>query len=192
MRLNATEIRALLYDLGEELVRRGVRAEIFIVGGAAMAFAYNTRRSTRDVDAVFEPKAAVYAAAAAVADRRGIPADWLNDAAKSYLPGPDQDSRQALDIPGLTVDVASPKYLLAMKLLAARDDDINDIRTLYAACGYTTAAEGLDLLEATYPRHLLTPPGPVHPRGALPRLISAVAVGDGRPSGSVRPPRAGG
>ncbi len=44
-----------------------------------------------------------------------------------------------------------------MKLLAARDTDIDDIRTLYAACGYTTAAQGLDLLEVTYPSHLITP-----------------------------------
>ncbi|MGI8627075.1 MAG: DUF6011 domain-containing protein [Geodermatophilaceae bacterium] len=132
---------------------------MFIVGGAAMAFAYNTRRSTRDVDTVFEPKAAVYDAATAVANRRGIAPDWLNDAANSYLPGPDPDpdKRQTLDRPGLTVDVASPKYLLAMKLLAARDTDIEDIQILYAACGYTTAAQGLDLLEATYPSHLITP-----------------------------------
>jgi len=90
--LDADGIRSLLDDLGAELVRRGVRAEMFIVGGAAMAFAYNTRRSTRDVDAVFEPKAAVYDAATAVANRRGIAPDWLNDAAKSYLPAQTQTS----------------------------------------------------------------------------------------------------
>lgn len=124
-----------------------------------MAFAYNTRRSTRDVDAVFEPKETVRTAAAAVADRRGISRDWLNDAMKGYLPGPDPDRRQAINLPGLTVDVASPRYLLAMKLLAARENDIEDITSLYEACGFTTAAEGLDLVEATYPRRLI-PRGP--------------------------------
>lgn len=155
--LDAGEIRALLNDLGEELVLRGARAELFLVGGAAIAFTYNTRRSTRDVDAVFEPKETVRAAAAAVADRRGISRDWLNDAVKGYLPGSDPDRRQAINLPGLTVDVASPRYLLAMKLLAARENDIEDIRTLYEACGFTTAAEGLDLVEATYPRRLIPP-----------------------------------
>lgn len=58
---------------------------MFLVGGAAMAFADNTRRSTRDVDAVFEPKETVRDAAAVVADRRGISRDWLNDAVKGYL-----------------------------------------------------------------------------------------------------------
>ena len=43
-----------LQALGEELTREGVRAQIFIVGGAAMALAYSTRRVTRAIDAVFE------------------------------------------------------------------------------------------------------------------------------------------
>lgn len=155
--LGAGDIRALLDDLADELVSRGVRAEMFLVGGAAISFAYNTRRSTRDVDAVFEPKETVRDAAAMVADRRGIPRDWLNDAVKGYLPGVDQDRRRAIDRPGLSVDVASPRYLLAMKLLAAREGDIEDIRTLYQVCEFSTAEEGLDLLEASYPRHLIPP-----------------------------------
>ncbi|HEY5044406.1 MAG TPA: hypothetical protein VII53_00955 [Solirubrobacteraceae bacterium] len=37
----------------------GVRGQIFIVGVAAMALAYSTRRVTKDIDAVFEPKSAI-------------------------------------------------------------------------------------------------------------------------------------
>jgi hypothetical protein len=51
-----TRILHALQALGEELTREGVRAQIFIVGGAAMALAYSTRRVTKDIDAVFEPK----------------------------------------------------------------------------------------------------------------------------------------
>ena len=39
----ATIISAL-EALGDELTREGVRGQIFIVGGAAMALAYSTRR----------------------------------------------------------------------------------------------------------------------------------------------------
>lgn len=45
-----------------------------------------------------------------------------------------------------------------MKLLAARVDvDRDDIVTLYRLCGFTTAAEGLDLLTATYPSRPAAP-----------------------------------
>jgi hypothetical protein len=56
-RFTRTEILKALQALGDELTREGVRGQIFIVGGAAMALAYSTRRVTRDIDAVFEPKA---------------------------------------------------------------------------------------------------------------------------------------
>ena len=39
--------------LGERLVRRGVVADVFVVGGAAMALAYDATRVTRDVDSLF-------------------------------------------------------------------------------------------------------------------------------------------
>lgn len=57
-----------------------------------MALAYRTRRVTRDVAAVFEPKAAVYDAARRVAQPRGLDDDWLDDAVKGFLPGPDPDA----------------------------------------------------------------------------------------------------
>jgi hypothetical protein len=37
------------------------------------------------------------------------------------------------------------------------DRDQDDIRTLYGLCGFTTAEEGLRLLERTYPSHLIAP-----------------------------------
>lgn len=52
--LGRTEIQALLEDLDRELERRGATADLFLVGGAAIAVAYDIRRATRDLDAVFE------------------------------------------------------------------------------------------------------------------------------------------
>jgi hypothetical protein len=113
-----------------------------------MALAYNLRRLTADVD-VFEPKSVVYAAASRVAERHPeLPPDWLNDAVKGFLPGPDADATVALDAPGIRVTVASPPYLLALKVLAARQDrDADDLRDLAALCGVTTAREVLEIAE---------------------------------------------
>ena len=50
------EIERAFTALGERLVRRGVVADVFVVGGTAMALAYDAARVTRDVDAVFKPR----------------------------------------------------------------------------------------------------------------------------------------
>lgn len=138
--------------LADELEERGVKAHVFVVGGAAMALAYSARRTTRDVDAIFEPKSVVYDAARVVAERLSLPDDWLNDAVKGFAPGNDPDRRLVFSKPSLEVAAASPEYLLAMKLLAARvEQDTDDIRTLYGLCGLRTATQGLELLERFYP-----------------------------------------
>lgn len=126
------------------------------MGGAAIALAYDARRATLDVDAIFEPKMVIYEAAARVAEDLGLPDDWLNDGAKGFLPGNDPDQTQVFVRPSLEVMAASPEYLLAMKLLASRvEHDTEDIRTLYGILGYTTADEGLDLLERSWPGQTL-------------------------------------
>ena len=97
--LGREEIRALLDDLSAELAARGARAELFLVGGAALAVAYDATRATRDLDAVFVPTGIVRQAAAAVAEHRGLTEDWLNDAVKGFLPGPDQAEGWRLEQP---------------------------------------------------------------------------------------------
>ena len=150
--LGREDIRALLDDLSAELAARGARAELFLVGGAALAVAYDATRATRDLDAVFIPTDTVRQAAAAVAQHRGLTEDWLNDAVKGFLPGPDPDAQRFYSSDSLIVDVASPRYLLAMKLFAARAEiDADDIILLYRQLGFTTVDEGLDLVEQAYP-----------------------------------------
>jgi len=156
--LNREEILAALQALDEELGRRGVRANLFVVGGAAMAIAYDARRLTAGVDAVFAPAGDVREAASKIADRLGLPPDWLNDGAKAFMPGDDPARITVFEADHLQVAAASPRYLLAMKLLAARvERDQDDIRELYRLCGLTTPAEGLAVVEVAYPQHVIPP-----------------------------------
>jgi len=144
----AEEIISLLTELGSDLHARGIQAELFVVGGAAMALAYNSRRATRDIDAVFEPKQAVYEAADRIALRHALPDNWLNDAVKGFLPGGDPHQRAVFAAPGINVSVPSPKYLLALKVHAARiDRDRDDIVTLARLCGVSSAGEVLTIAE---------------------------------------------
>lgn len=158
--LTGEQIRGYLTELGAELAADGVRGELFLVGGAAMAMAYNTRRATRDIDAVFEPKQRVYEAAARLAERHpdDLPADWLNDAVKGFLLGEDPAATVLLDVPGLRVRVASARYLFAMKVAASRvERDADDLAVLYRLSGFTSLDEALTYVTSTYPHLQLTP-----------------------------------
>jgi hypothetical protein len=156
--LNREALLDALDRLDRELESLGVRAEIFIVGGAAMAIAYDARRSTTDVDAVFAPTAEVRLAASRVAEDLGLEPDWLNDGAKAFLPGEDPERIGVYEGKHLSVAAASPRFLLAMKLMASRvERDHDDIRVLYELCGFSTSEEGLTLLEQFYPERLILP-----------------------------------
>jgi methylmalonyl-CoA mutase cobalamin-binding subunit len=83
--LGRQDIGQLLDELSVELASRGAKADLFLVGGAAIAVAYDQARSTRDLDAVFLPTEVVRQAAAVVAQHRELAEDWLNDAVKGVL-----------------------------------------------------------------------------------------------------------
>jgi predicted nucleotidyltransferase len=150
--LDRAGIQRALTRLGERLHRRGVVADLYVVGGAAIALAFDARRATRDIDALFVPHGIVLDEARAVADELGLPPWWLNEQASVYLaPGPDTDAPRVFDHPGLRVAVASPERLLAMKVLAARPRDEDDIRLLAAHLGLTTADAVLALTAEIFP-----------------------------------------
>jgi hypothetical protein len=145
------EIVDALTALAAELTQRGVSAEMYVVGGAAIALAFDERRSTRDIDAVFEPKAVVYEAAATVGEQRGLPAGWLNDAVKGFLAGDDPAAAPVLDLPGLRCLTASPETLLALKVLAHRvGEDEADLRLLADKLGLESSEEVLSIAERTF------------------------------------------
>lgn len=147
--LGRDDLVLLLTEVGAELERQGIRGDLLVIGGAALALAYDMRRTTRDIDGVFEPKQRIYAAAAVVADRHQLEADWLNDAAEALVPpGAETGARVVLDVPGLTVSVPAPEKLLALKVASARvDRDADDIVLLARLCGLSDARAILDLTE---------------------------------------------
>jgi hypothetical protein len=153
--MERAEILAALTDLAAELQRRGTSADMYVVGGAAIALAFDERRATRDIDAVFEPKTAVYEAAAAVGRARGLPEGWLNDAVKGFLAGEDPEATPVLDLPGLRCLAASPRTLLALKVLAHRvGEDEDDVRLLAAALELDRADQVLAVAEETFGNRL--------------------------------------
>jgi hypothetical protein len=150
--LDRDAIRTAFTRLGERLARRGVKADIYVFGGAAMAMAYDARRTTRDIDALFEPHGIVVDEARAVAGELGLPGWWLNEQASVYVAtGGDANASTIFEHPGLRVTAASPEHLLAMKVLAARRRDSDDIRFLIGKLNITTLEAVLTLCTEIFP-----------------------------------------
>jgi hypothetical protein len=150
--LDRRAIEDAFRSLGDRLARRGVVADVYIFGGAAMALAYDARRATRDIDAVFQPHGLVLEEARAVAVELGLPNWWLNEQASAYVArGEDTNAPRVFDHPGLRVSAASPEHLLAMKVLAARRRDADDIRLLVKHLHLSSVNEVLALCAEIFP-----------------------------------------
>jgi predicted nucleotidyltransferase len=150
--LGRAELERAFAALGDRLVRRGVVADLFVVGGAAMALAYDANRVTRDVDATFVPHGVVLEEARNVAEAIGLPPWWLNEQASAYVsPHGDAGKREVFDHPGIRVMAASPEHVFAMKAFAARSRDEDDLRSLAKIIGVTTMNAALDLCERFFP-----------------------------------------
>jgi hypothetical protein len=130
--LSAAGIRKAFDALSNELAQRDEKAEIVVVGGAALVLLFGARETTKDVDVQFlKPAAAVLRGAAArVARQLGLPEDWLNDAAKGFLVGV-TEGPVLYESDYLVARAPSTAQLLAMKLAAWRDAiDRDDARLL--------------------------------------------------------------
>lgn len=182
--LNAREVRELLGELGRRLTAKGVKATIYVVGGAAIALETDARRVTVDIDAVFHPATTVREEAVRLAAERGLPPGWLDDSVAAFVPGGD-DAAVALDIEGVAVSVASPEHLLAMKMASFRPGrDQSDLDLLFDRLGVTTPARAADIALAVYGEYSVVLPG----RDEL--ELSARAVLERR-AGAVRRRRSG-
>lgn len=156
--LAVEDVRSLLAELGRRLSARGVEATIYIVGGAAMALQFDTRRVTVDIDAIFHPEATVAEEARSMATEHDLPDDWLNNSARAFAPG-DDVAAVKLAVPGLAVAIASPAHLLAMKMAAFRPTDIADLRLLFDELLVQTAEEAADIALEVYGPDTVIVPG---------------------------------
>lgn len=143
------QIIDLLTELGRRLSAKGVAGRLYVVGGAAMALEFDTRRTTRDVDAILDPQDTIAGEAASMATDLGLPPGWLSSAAQAFIPLPDEDP-VSFDVDGLQIALSSPANLLAMKMAAGRPQDITDLVVLFRHLNIRSPEQAVDIAERMY------------------------------------------
>jgi Nucleotidyltransferase of unknown function (DUF6036) len=156
--LDRDALRRLLAELGDRLARRGVRANIYVVGGAAMSLQFDEHRATRDIDSVvLTGHGPLMDEVRAMARLHNLPGTWLNEQASSYVSRVhDGSSSIIFDHPNLSVAAASAKHLLAMKVLASRASDVTDLRLLLSILNVTNVTEVQAILVQVFPDRSLS------------------------------------
>ncbi|QYJ03108.1 nucleotidyltransferase [Nocardioides panacisoli] len=149
--LDAGSVVDLLQTLHDRLFARSARVGLYVVGGAAMLLAHGRQLGTGDVD-VAGSTPATDEVARDVAIERGLAMGWLNAAAAPWVPPSPECAQARPGTEGLTVHVAPPRHLLAMKLAAWRPKDEEDLVDLLQACDLSTATaeEVADVLYEVY------------------------------------------
>ena len=139
---------SLFETVDNTLAARRRPVGLLVVGGSAMLLRWDPGRLTRDVDVVEPLPDTVRDAAAGAAAPYGLSPLWLNDAAMVARPIGLEPDDPLVVYPGksLTVSVAGPRYVLAMKVFAGRFTDRRDLPWLFAAAG-------VDSLAAVYALH---------------------------------------
>jgi hypothetical protein len=110
--VNKQDIEKYLRMLGQELQQRNITGEILLAGGAVMLLKVQNREVTKDIDAYFNPGQAnvIREAARIIADREGLPHDWINDGVKGFFYAQPPTERWA-EYPGLRIYIPSLDYL---------------------------------------------------------------------------------
>jgi hypothetical protein len=162
--MDKTEIETYLAELGQELQDMGVQQpmRILLIGGAYMLTQVpDSRPNTNDIDVLLkdvdDPTSQLYrlfkAAVRTVASQNRIPSTWLNDVIGDFIRDvsivPQGSLWQRYTM--LEVYVPPNEYILALKLLAGRQKDRDDINILCQQLQVQTRKQAQRLVDQYIP-----------------------------------------
>jgi hypothetical protein len=146
--LDKDNILRLFKRLDELMYSSDVQTTIFVVGGAAVALMSGNQRVTTDIDGSFEcPE--LEPLIREIATEEGLPGDWLNHSINVTMSffKKDENASTVFNGKALSIQSASPEYILAMKLASRRDKDVDDIAMLVDKLDLNTKARILGVVD---------------------------------------------
>ena len=154
MRFSLDEMLTYLGELDAELdgaASSRPKANLMVGGGFVMATRMSARM-TGDIDIISDDlDAEMRSAAARVAQTHGIPGDWLNDGPKAFAVALEHAEVPVYGGRNFTLVSPGERYILAMKLAAARVQDEADAVLLVRELRISDLGELLDLIESALP-----------------------------------------
>lgn len=137
---------------------KGIAADIYVVGGAALALKYFDRDATVDIDARARKWDLLLPIVEEIATDFDWVPNWFNVKASQFVPtlGKDAEWVHIYSYGEVNVFVASAEVLLMMKLAASRRGrDYRDAELLMATTGITNLQELEDLFSTYFPGDVL-------------------------------------
>ena len=134
--INKENLDAILNDLAKQYrkyVGKNQKAELILVGGAAVIARYNFRESTKDIDAIIKSASALKDAVIIIGEKYNLEYKWLNSdftRTCSYSEKLSEYSKYYKTFANvLEVRIIESEYLVAMKMVSAREykNDLSDI-----------------------------------------------------------------
>lgn len=154
---NREDIEKLFMALSEELARNSKtksRYSLYLTGGGAVMLSTDIRRTTTDIDVVFNKNEHfIHECAINVSENLGIGRGWCNDMvakSNSYTPAVIFNSTLYNSYGCLDVYIVNADLLLCMKLISFRDKDMQDIQYLIKHLGESGVEVTIDLLNTWF------------------------------------------
>ncbi|MYE09028.1 MAG: hypothetical protein F4Y05_05430 [Acidimicrobiaceae bacterium] len=155
--LDVERLRVLFGELDAELAGRAEPVRVLVAGGVALAFKWNDRR-TYDVDLIGGDFPQDFRRAiAAVAERNNLEWHWVNDGGTAGSAALEPHPRPLYVGTNFAAYSPDDRYLLAMKLFAARDRDFDDAVRLSTETGITTPEAMCELIDDAYYHNVIPP-----------------------------------
>lgn len=160
--MESNDVELYLQALNEELAERkiGKPVRLALVGGVYMMFFLQNRLSTKDIDVVpldfpdtMKPNQETRmfrSAINAVAKKYGMKRDWMNDVVASFIPALAPVTLWR-EYSNLQIHVPPSDYILALKLLAGREKDAEDIEVLCELLEIQTREQAQELVDRYAP-----------------------------------------
>lgn len=155
--MKSEEIEHYLTELGMELKGRGVKkpVRLMLIGGAYMLLLANAPRSTNDIDVFWLDEDAfqqtlipLRESVQAITKRHTLNPDWFNYVAQMMIYDEVMipDGKLWKRFGPLHIHIPTKEYILALKMMAGRDKDLEDCAILLPQTPIKTRQQAQQLL----------------------------------------------